>query len=69
MSIETGVPQLSLASAPFRLRWLLYCRRGVAGDSGMPSPQHTYAVAVHVCSSKTMKFRNSSHFTVFGLTV
>ena len=42
---------------------------GVAGAGAAPSPQHTVALAVHVCSSKTMKFRNSSHFTSFLPTV
>ena len=41
---------------------------GVAGVPA-PSPQHTSALAWQVCSSKTMKLRNSSHFTSFLPTV
>src|SRR5690606_870634 len=37
--------------------------------AGMGPDQHTVASALHVCSSKTMKSRNSSQLTVFLLTV
>src|SRR3954451_19109653 len=42
-----------------------------AGVAGAPSepPQQTIALAWQVCSSKTMKLRNSSHFTSFLPTV
>src|SRR6185503_5388115 len=42
-----------------------------AGVAGAPSepPQQTSALAWQVCSSKTMKLRNSSHFTSFLPTV
>src|SRR5581483_2769423 len=42
---------------------------GFAAGVPAPSPQHTSALAWQVCSSKTMKLRNKSHFTSFLPTV